>query len=295
MKPRTVPYFFREASISLARNRILSIATATTVAVCIFILGIALLLYFNTGYLVGRLESNVEIVAFLENNISNYSRETLLSSIRDLPGVRSVQLVSKDEALKSLETRLGGDYSISETLGGDNPLPDSIKIKAKDPRQVAKIADLVSKMEGVNKIRFGQAFVNKLVKVSDWARLISLAIVVFLAFAAVFLVATTIRLTIFSRRKEIYIMKLVGATDWFIRLPFFIEGIILALTGTAFAVLCLALGYNYLIDSLRQAVAFIPLLSGGQVIIDLYLGLVIAGILLGILGTFISVNKFLDV
>lgn len=295
MKPRTVPYFFREASISLARNRILSIATVTTVAVCIFILGIALLLYFNTGYLVGKLESNVEIVAFLDTNISNFNRDTLLASINELPGVRSVSMLSKDEALKNLETKLGGDYSLAETLGGDNPLPDSIKIKARDPRQVAKIADLVSNMEGVTKIRFGQAFVSKLVKVSDWARLISLAIVVFLAFAAVFLVATTIRLTIFSRRKEIYIMKLVGATDWFIRLPFFIEGIILSLTGTALAVLFLAVGYNYLVESLRQAMSFIPLLGGGPVIIDLYLGLVAAGIVLGIVGTFISLNKFLDV
>ncbi|MGE5423436.1 MAG: permease-like cell division protein FtsX [Ignavibacteriales bacterium] len=294
MRLRTIRYFFKEAAVSLSRNRLLSLATATTVSVCILILGMALLLFVNSGQIMDKLESDVEIVAFLDNELVPYEKADIRDRIEGIRGVKTVVFVSKDEALVNIEKKMG-EENLAETLEGNNPLPDSFKIKAKDPYEVDRIAKAVGKVDGVDKIRYGQALVQKLFAVGRWIRVISLFVVIFLGAAAVFLIATTIRLTIFSRRKEIYIMKLVGATDWFVMLPFFLEGMFLALVGTVFAVSILGFGYYYLVENLKVAMAFVPLVTDRQILTNMYAGLVVAGVCLGILGTSISINKFLDV
>lgn len=296
MKWATIKYFFREARISLARNRLLSLATATTVSICIFILGMAILLYMNSGELTEKLESDVEIVAFLDEDLTLRERNRLEERLKAHPGVLSVTFVSRDKALASLEKKLGqGEYDLLATLEGNNPLPDSFRIKAKNPREVEQLAKELAKMQGISKLRYGQEVVRQLFAATRWVRIISVFIVVFLGAAAVFLVATTIRLTIFSRRKEIYIMKLVGATNRFIQTPFFLEGMALAGAGTVFALICLYLGYHYLLENIQPALAFLPLINDDLVLLKLFLGLGGAGIGLGIIGTFISVNRFLDV
>ena len=292
----TIKYFLREARISLARNRLLSLATATTVSICIFILGMAILLFMNSGELIEKLESDVEILAFLEEDLTLRERNQLEERLKKHPGVLSVSFVSRDKALASLEKKLGqGEYDLLATLEGNNPLPDSFRIKGENPRQVEQLAKELAGMQGISKLRYGQEVVRQLFAATRWVRIISVFIVVFLGVAAVFLVATTIRLTIFSRRKEIYIMKLVGATNRFIRAPFFLEGIALAGAGTVFALICLYLGYHYLLENIQPALAFLPLINDDRVLLNLFLGLGGAGIGLGIIGTFISVNRFLNV
>jgi len=296
MKWATIKYFFREARISLARNRLLSLATATTVSICIFILGMAILLYMNSGELIKKLESDVEIVAFLDEDLTIRERDRLEERLKAHPGVLSVTFVSRDKALESLEKKLGqGEYDLLGTLEGNNPLPDSFRIKGKNPREVEQLAKELAKMQGISKLRYGQEVVRQLFAATRWVRIISVFIVVFLGAAAIFLVATTIRLTIFSRRKEIYIMKLVGATNRFIQAPFFLEGMALAGAGTVFALICLYLGYQYLLENIQPALAFLPLINNERDLLNLFLGLGGAGIGLGIIGTFISVNRFLDV
>ncbi|MGI6550461.1 MAG: permease-like cell division protein FtsX [Syntrophomonadales bacterium] len=296
MRWNTIKYFFREAKTSLGRNRLLSLATATTVSICVFILGLAILLYMNSGEVIEKLESDVEIIAFLEEDLTLRERNQLEEKLIKYPGVLSVTFVSQDQALSSLENKLGkGEYDLLETLEGNNPLPHSFKIKCENPREVATLAAALDKMQGISKLRYGQEVVQQLFSATRWVRIISVFIVIFLGIAAVFLVATTIRLTIFSRRKEIYIMKLVGATNRFIRAPFFLEGVFLALSGTLVAILFLSLGYHYLIENVQPALAFLPLITDDRVLINLFLALSGAGIGLGIVGTFISVNKFLDV
>ena len=292
----TIKYFLREARISLARNRLLSLATATTVSICIFILGMAILLFMNSGELIEKLESDVEIVAFLDEDLTLRERNQLEERLKKHPGVLSVSFVSRDKALASLEKKLGqGEYDLLATLEGNNPLPDSFRIKGENPRQVEQLAKELAGMQGISKLRYGQEVVRQLFAATRWVRIISVFIVVFLGAAAVFLVATTIRLTIFSRRKEIYIMKLVGATNRFISAPFFLEGIALAGAGTVFALICLYLGYHYLLENIQPALAFLPLINDDRVLLNLFLGLGGAGIGLGIIGTFISVNRFLNV
>ena len=174
---------------------------------------------------------------------------------------------------------------------GKNPLPNTFDVKAKDPHQVAVIATKINKINGVYKVNYGQGVVERLFQVTRWVRVVSIAFIILLAAGAVFLIATTIRLAIFARRKEIYLMKLIGATDWFVRWPFFIEGMFMGISGSLIAVLLLALGYNSLVSRIGT-IFFMPLVSDPHLLSQLYLSLIGIGALLGMLGTYISINRF---
>ncbi|MGI6488898.1 MAG: ABC transporter permease [Syntrophomonadaceae bacterium] len=291
-----IRFYFAEAGRSLYRNRLLSLATATTVAACVLILGIGALLVVNAQEIMTSLESDVEVVAFLEKGMSKQQRIEIGKELEYMPGIKQVEFVSKDKAITHLEKRFGqGQFDLRKTLGGDNPLPDSYRIKASDPHKVPSLAKRIQEIPGVSKIRYGQGVVEKLFAVTNWVRTISLVVIVLLACAAIFLIATTIRLTIYSRREEIYLMKLVGATDWFVRWPLFIEGISLGLMGALMSVVVLAVGYYYLVNNLSLAVTFIPLVTDQDLLVKLLVGLLATGAGIGLIGTFISANRYMDV
>ncbi|MDD3022840.1 MAG: permease-like cell division protein FtsX [Syntrophomonadaceae bacterium] len=294
MSFRNIIYFIKEAWKSLARNRILSIATISTVAICILILGIAVLMILNAGNFMNRLESDVEMVAFLDKALTRSQISDIEEQIVGIGGIKSVDFISKEKALKDLQKSFGGkEYDLGTTIG-NNPLPNSYKIKADDPHQVPNIAARVKKIHGVYKVNYGQGIVERLFTVTKWLRTISFAFIILLALGAIFLIATTIRLAIFARRKEIYLMKLIGATDWFIRWPFFIEGVLLGLCGGLIAVGVLAAGYTSLLNKIN-ALYFLPLVTNMSVLGNIYISLLFTGALLGVLGTYISLNRFLDV
>lgn len=292
---KNIGYFFREALTSMYRNRLLSIATVSTMAISVLFLGVAILMTLNAGSLMDRLESDIEIVAFLDNSLTNKQTADLEDRILALDGVESVVFVSKDEALTRLNERLTTEnYELSKTLG-KNPLPDSYEVKAQDPAEVPRLAEEVKSLPGVYKVNYGQEVVEKLFQVTKWVRIISIGLMALLAIGSIFLIATTIRLAIFARRKEVYLMKLIGATDWFVRWPFFIEGILLGVAGACIAIAALALGYNSLLANLQTAFYFVPLVRQPSVLFNMYLYLLGAGALLGTVGTYISLNRFLDI
>lgn len=288
-------YFFSETFKSLRRNRLLSIATLSTVAICILILGAAVLLTINAGNFMNRLESDLEIMVFADDALDSHDLQILGQEIKAMNGVQSVKFISKAQALDNLQSKFDKkEYDLKATVG-DNPLPNSYEVKAKDPQQVAQLAKQIMKLEGVYKVNYGQGLVERLFQVTRGVRIISLVLIILLALGAVFLIATTIRLAIYARRKEIYLMKLIGATDWFVRWPFFIEGILLGAVGSLVAVGLLAAGYGALAGNMQNAVFFIPLLDNPKELLEIYLALFATGAALGCLGTMISLNRFLDV
>lgn len=292
---KNIRYFFGETFKSLRRNRLLSIATLSTVAICILILGGAALLTLNASNFMNRLESDLEMTVFVEDSLDNAQLVQMGEEIKSLPGIKSVQFVSKDRALTDLQAKFADKkYDLKQTVG-DNPLPNSFQVKAENPKDVAKIAKQIFKLEGVYKVNYGQGLVERLFQITRWVRIISVIVIIMLALGAVFLIATTIRLAIFSRRKEIYLMKLIGATDWFVRWPFFIEGILLGSLGALLAIILLALGYGSLVNNMQTALFFIPLINNQRMLLEIYLALFATGAVLGSLGTFISLNRFLDV
>jgi cell division transport system permease protein len=292
---KNIRYFFGETVMSLRRNQLLSIATLSTVAICILILGGAVLLTMNASNFMNRLESDLEMMVFVDDSQDKTQLVQMETEIKSLPGVKSVQFISKDQALTNLQSKFADKkYDLKQTVG-DNPLPNSFEVKAENPKDVAKIAKQIFKLEGVYKVNYGQGLVERLFQITRWVRIISVIIIIMLALGAVFLIATTIRLAIFSRRKEVYLMKLIGATDWFVRWPFFIEGILLGSMGALLAIILLALGYGSLVNNMQTAIFFIPLINNQRMLLEIYLALFATGAVLGSLGTFISLNRFLDV
>lgn len=288
-------YFYSETFKSLRRNRLLTIATFSTVTICILILGGAVLLTVNAGKFINQLESDLEMMVFVEDSLDTRDLANLGNQIEQMSGIKSVQFISKDEALTKLQAKFDKkEYDLKKTVG-NNPLPNSYKVKAKKPQDVPQLAKQIFKLEGVYKVNYGQGLVERLFQITRWVRAISIVLIVLLAMGAVFLIATTIRLAIFSRRKEIYLMKLIGATDWFVRWPFFIEGILLGAGGALLAVILLGVGYGTLVNNMQTTVFFIPLVSNHRELLEIYLALFGAGAVLGCLGTIISLNRFLDV
>jgi cell division transport system permease protein len=287
-------YFFSQAFNSISRNRLLSLATVTTVTVCILILGIAMLLFLNTSNLMSNLESDVEINAFLNKDLTQSQIADVKTQIEALPGIDSVLFVSKDQALQNLQKSFGGEsYNLGTTMGR-NPLPNSYQIKAKDPHNVPALAAQIGQLYGVDKVNYGEGLVERLFKLTQWIRTISIVIILLLSMGAVFLIATTIRLAIYARRKEIYLMKLIGATDWFVRWPFFLEGVLLGSAGALIALILLIAGYSSILHNVK-AVLFISLLNNSGILFTVYGGLLLTGAVLGTVGTLISLNRYLDV
>jgi len=150
-------------------------------------------------------------------------------------------------------------------------------------------------MEFTDKVRWGQEVVEKLMTLSSWIRVAGMVMMGMLGAAAVFLIATTIRLSVFARRKEIGIMKFLGATNWFVRMPFLLEGMFLGLVGSVFAVLVIYFGYGTLVSSVGDAIPFMKMVSDPVIIMYLMEGMLLLGLLIGLIGSMISIRKFLQV
>lgn len=295
MRPGYFIYFFREAGKSLSRNRLLSFATITTVAICILILGFGVLFTMNASSFMNHLESDVQIRAFLEKDLTSEEVSDIGREIEAIPEVESHEFFSRDQALEQMQKEFGRkEYDLRATLGDTNPFPHTYKVKVSNPREVAKVAAKINKMPGISKVNYGKGTVERLFKVTRWMRIIGIVFIVLLLVGAVFLIATTIRLAIFARRKEIYLMKLIGSTDWFIRWPFFLEGIFLSTVGALVSIGVLALAYGSLIRKM-SSLFFIHLVTDPVTLSHLYLVLLASGVALGIVGTWISLNRFLKV
>jgi cell division transport system permease protein len=295
MKLRSFTYYFRQAFLSLRRNGWMSVASVGTVTISLLVLGISLLILVNTNHIIVSVESELEIMAFIEPYVSAAEADSLGEKLKAIPGVSTVEFVSKEESLQVLEKQLGKNRDILAALGGENPLPDAYRVKARKASDVPDLAVSIEKVSGVEKVRYGQGVVERLFALTRWVRSISLGLVVVIGLAAVYLIATTVRLAVFSRRREIAVMKLVGATDWFIRWPFFLEGLFLGLVGAILAVAVLMGSYVALIRSVQESVAFLRLMSDPRTLLELTVGILGAGIVIGALGSIISLRKFLKV
>lgn len=295
MKIRTAEYFLKEALSSLRHNGLMSVASISTVALSLLILGMFLILVLNLNNMASALESQVEISVYLKDDLSDQKNREIGTYLTKLPGVTQVNFISKEEALAKFKTRLGEQQSLLTALGDANPLPNAFEVKVDRPEQVKPVAEEAQKLEGVENARFGQEVVENLFKLTRLVRIMGLILIAFLSLAALFIISNTIRITVFARRKEIGIMKYVGATDWFIRWPFFLEGMILGFCGAFISVLLLMESYNLLLESIYQSLTFLPLIPRYPFIWQISAFLLVLGTTIGALGSTISLKRFLKV
>jgi cell division transport system permease protein len=273
----------------------MSLASLVTAAISLMLLGCAWVVVINADYIAVAMESELEINVYLRSDADTNRAVELKQAFELMEEVASAVFVSKDEGLKTLNQRFGQTVNLLEALEGDNPLPDMFRIQAKEAEGIPALAEKIRRMAGVDTVRYGQGMIERLLKATRWARLAGVFVVAATALAALFLIATTIRITVFSRREEISIMKLVGATNWYIRWPFFLEGMMIGLLGAALATLALHIFYGRTVQYLTESLNFIPIMTEESVMLEVYRSLIVFGTCLGALGSALSVRRFLKI
>lgn len=295
MKFQTIEYFFREVILSMIRNRLMTFASIGTVAVSLFVLGVFLVLVMNMSKMASSLESQVQISVYISDNLPEDGRKEIERMTRDLKNVASVEYVPREEAMKKFRERLGDNQKILDALGESNPLPNSFLVTVTNADDVKKTAAAISDLYGVEEVKYGQDVAANLFELTHLMRFFGVVLVILLLGATVFIISNTIRLTVFARRKEIAIMKYVGATDWFIRWPFILEGVGLGIIGGGVSALALRSFYSAMVSKIYETLAFFPMVEQYPFMNYLTLALICAGIFIGILGSTVSLKRFMEV
>ncbi len=293
MKIRTSEYFIREVFFSLKRNNWMTVASIGTVAVSLFILGMFLIIVMNMNRMASSLESQVQISVYLKENITQKEIKGLETDLENMQGIDKVKFVSREQAMERFKERLGDQKFLLDALGDTNPLPDSFEVTVKQPELVKTAAAAIENYSGVESAKYGQDVVEHLFDITRLIRIFGLALMAVLACATLFIISNTIRLTVFARRKEIAIMKYVGATDWFIRWPFMLEGIVLGCFGGIIATLALRSAYGMISTKIYDTLAYFPLIPTYPFLNYISLTILISGMIIGALGSTISLKRFL--
>ena len=288
----TLRYFLVEGWKSAKRN--VSLVSLGTMAVSIFVLGVFGLTLMNLNNVNNQLRSGIEIRVYVEDGIEDQNLKALRQQIENTDGVDKVIHISKDEGLDRLAKQLGEKAGLIDILG-ENPLPDAFDVKVLHADLTSDIASKISDLPYVAGVNFGQEFTEKLLKTTRFVTIGAVGLAVILFGAVTFVVGNTIRLSLAYRAKEIEIMKLVGATDWFITWPFLIEGMIVGFMGSFVSGVCLYIGYRICIGRLGPVVPFIPIISEAGPVIKLCTGLVILGVLMGVFAGGLCTKKYLEI
>lgn len=305
MKFSTVTRHIREGVYNVGRNGWMTFASVSSIAVSLFILGIFMLLALNVNKLADQIDNQVQISVYMQLDVDQTKVEEIERTIKRIPEVKVVTFISKEAGLERLREGMGEDGK--EALEGyekeNNPLPFAFDVEAFDPQKIAYIAkqiesiNVVDPSKPIMKVKYGKDAIETLFTITNAVRNIGIFIVLGLAIMAMFLISTTIKMTIIARRREISIMKLVGATNNFIRWPFFIEGAIIGFGGSLLSSAILLFGYTKLVKSTSGTIGLmtIQLTTIGEVVWVVGGTLIALGTLLGVWGSTISVRKYLKV
>ena len=291
----TKEYFIKETYKSIRRNGFMSFASISTVAVSLLVLGMFLMIFLNTNNLAQYLESQVQVSVYMQDSATGKELAQVKEKLTKMPGVLKVTQVSKTEALERFKKRLGDQEQLLNSLGKENPFPNSFEVQVDNPERIKVLTPQIGQLPKVETAKFGQEVVEHLFQLTKILRFGGIVLVVFLAMATLFIISNTIRLTVFARRKEVIIMKYVGATDWFIRWPFLLEGMTLGFFDAVIAFILINSIYSGLLERIHATLAFLPLLPPTPLLLYVDLFLLVAGTGIGALGSYISLRKFLRV
>jgi len=299
MKLSNSLYFLKQAGLGVWRNGWMSFASIVVVVLTLLILGAFTIINLNIHAITEEIKNQVEIIAYLDEDAESAEEvERLRAELLQLSGVHQVKYISKDEALERLRERLGDRSGITDGLER-NPLQDSFEIRPQNVEQTQELAAKISRMSGIDSVDYGEEVVDQLFAFTKAIQTFSYVVIGSLGMISLFLIANTIKLTVYSRRHQINIMKFVGATDWFIRWPYIFEGISLGLIGAMITYLVLFYGYGILYLQVStwmyQNFLSVQMVLPEQVGIELLKLLFGLGVGIGAIGSGISVRKFLKV
>lgn len=294
MKISTAKYFVKDSLRSLNRNKTISIASMATVAATLFILGVFILTLININLGIVGVESKVEVKAFLKDDINITQQKDLLNKIKSINGVTDEIYESKTQALNNLKTQLGEqNKGLLEGLDSSNPMPASYTIKVDKPETISKVVAAIQDSKGIDSIKDGREVVNKIIVITNTIKWVGGTIFIILIGVSLFLIGNTIKITVYARRREIGIMKYIGATDWFIRWPFIIEGMLIGFIGSIVAIILVYYAYNFAYMKVSLGTIMMQLQPPGFILTGMLWIFILSGILIGAVGSIIAIRKFL--
>lgn len=296
MKPRDFKYFFKQGASGIMSNWLMSLASVSIVIACLAIFGIFIILGFNLNYVSKQIEQQCQINVFVPREASEKEYLETGEKLKELDGVKSVKFYTKEERYADYKERnYSGDSEAIAAFDKDNPLRDSCVLTLSDPSMAQKVIKAAQKVEGVETVSNNLDLINKIISITHTVRNISIWFLVILVVIAVFIISNTIKIGMFARRKEINIMKFVGATNWFIRWPFIIEGMILGFIGALFASTLAILAYESIYPSVAGFMQGIKIMTVSDVYNYVVWGFIGLGTLIGMVGSYTSIRKYLHV
>ena len=280
------------------RNFSLSLASISCITITLILVGFSILMSYNVNSFTKSIEKDVTIVVFVEREVTNAEVDKVGEKINKLDNIDTVEFVSKEETKKTMQKESDIFKSImSQYDEKTNPLQDSFLVKVKNIDSIGETADKIENIDKVSLVKYGEGSVEELVKIFDIVKKISYIAVVALILVTAFLISNTIKITIQSRSKEIEIMRLVGASNSYIRQPFFFEGIFLGILGSIIPIVTLSYGYDYLFTKLNGQLftAIIKLVKPSLLLFNTGIVILIVGVVVGAWGSFRAVRKYLKV
>jgi cell division transport system permease protein len=297
MKIRTLGRHARESFKSIGRNGWMTFASVSAVTVTLILVGVFFVIMMNLNKVAETIEEDVQIRVHIDVAANDEDQQKLKSAIENISEVQSVKFSSKEQELEELIKSMGEDGQAFKLFEQDNPLNDVFIVKTKKPQDTMKAAKEIGKLEYVTKAVYGKGTVEKLFNFIKASRNVGIVLIAGLFFTAVFLISNTIKITIIARRREIKIMRLVGATNNFIRWPFFLEGLWLGILGAILPIILISIAYYNAYEYLAPKLIgnFIQILPYSPFMYQVSGLLLLMGGLIGIWGSVMSVRKFLKV
>lgn len=298
LKFRLFKNIVKQGFQSMWRNRGMGLASVTSISAVLMILGVVLILILSINNVV--LDTKLkfdEIEVFLEDDLESGVLDTIEAEVMDYPGVLSIMFRSKEQALEIMKEEWADEAYLLDGLE-ENPLPDSYIIKVNDIELAENLVNAVKTLDGVEEVKYYKDVIDKLLIFAGYIRIGGIVIIGILVFVSVFIISNTIKITVSSRRREINIMKYVGATNDYIRGPFIIEGVLFGLIGALLSIAVVYFGYEYLYESMNEKLynLFTFYLVDPKMIfadIAIIFGTIGSGI--GALGSLLSLKRYLNV
>ena len=294
MKRGSLKYLTREGFRNIWVNRLMSLASVTVLMACLIIIGVGSMLYFNINSLLDIVEGQNVVMVYIEDGTSELDTTNIGVEIKNIENVEDCIFIPKEDAFQKQIEEMGSDSAIFEGFT-ESPLPDAYKVSVKDLSRYNETVGKIESLDHILKIRENSDLATKLVSVRQAVTLVSAGLVIMLFLVALFIISNTIRITMYSRKLEINIMKAVGATNSFIRWPFLIEGVLLGLISSVISILILWGVYQLIIYAFSSVIAdfgfgFVPFLD---YIWYIFAAFIVIGVFTGTIGSMVSMNKYL--
>lgn len=293
---RNIRYFIVQGVKGLTSNGLMTLASVGIVVASLFLFGFFVLLGANLNYISDQIKEQCEINVYLPKDMGRDAVRDVGSKLSELDGVKEARLYTKEERFQNYKDSIyAGQTEVIDTLKEDNPLRDAYILELYNIEEANAVAEAAGKVQGVEEVKNSQYIFQKIISITNGIRHASIWLVIILAIISLFIIQNTIKLGMFARRKEINIMKFVGATNWFIRFPFMIEGMLLGIMGAIVSGIIIMLSYKAMLPNLAEFMGTLKLLEAANVVsmIAWSFGLLGAGI--GILGSYMSIRKHLHV